>query len=112
MTEDEAKAKIQQGLAEMLRILNEDVLPLAQEHSVEFEFLDMKYRLYPTSYGGEPDLTMEIYSLSQRRFRTIPRPPAKEGLLVTADEWHSSSFHCSSRYWDWHNSNWPELEEE
>lgn len=106
MSEQEAKAKIQAALAEMNRILNEDVLPLAREHKVEFRFLDLQYHLFPNSDRNE----MEVYSKSLQTYQYVPRPAAKEGLLVADDEWHSSSFGCSSRYWRWHDLNWPSTE--
>lgn len=110
MTKDEAAEKIQAHLVEMSRILMQDVMPLAREHQIEFQFLDMQYHLFPRGY--RPGDTMEVWKRGSSEYRYVPRPMAKEGLLVSDDEWESSSFGCSSQYLNWECAQWPEQEED
>lgn len=112
MTKEAAERIIQQKLTEMTEILNEHILPLARQYKVEFEFLGMQYHLWPMGHDADDPGTVEIYSKSTGKYRYMPRGPASEGLLAADEEWCSSSFGCSSRYWKWHEANWPEQSED
>lgn len=103
----QAQELIQSKLADVMRTLHDEVIPIANKYEIEFEFLGMRYRMLPR-YSPE---TMQVWDKESETWVTVPRPPAKEGLLVSDDEWESSSFGCSGRYWDWYMKQWPEKDE-
>lgn len=107
MTKEEVQGLIQTNLRRMMTILEEDVLPLAREHKVEFSFMGMTYHLFPT-YDRD---NMEVWNAQTEKWDSVPRPPAKDGLLVSDEEWDSSGFTCSSRYWKWVEEQWPTEDE-
>lgn len=106
-----AQAQIQSCLTEMKRILESEVLPLARQHRIEFSFMGLQYHLYPRGNSVSDPGEVEIYSESKNEYRYEERQPAQEGMLIHDEEWYSSTFGCSGRYWKWHEKNWPERNE-
>ena len=109
MNKDAAEKEIQHLLAQVMETINAEVLPLAREHGIEFSFLGLTYRLFPRNY--REGKTHEVWNKETQKYDYMPYTPAKEGLLVSDDEWYSSSFGCEGRYWEWHSEQWPSGEE-
>lgn len=82
---EEAQKEIQRLSAEIERIFAQ-IVPLADEHKIEFSVLGNKMH-YNVRYQ---------------------KAPAKVGLFISEGEWESSTFECSSEYWEWYDKAFPD----
>lgn len=89
MMKEEAEKAIQEKLAELSRIFEEEIKPLANEHKVEFSWMGM---------------TMHYRDWYDRK------KIAKTGFFISDLEWESSGLSCNeyNGFDEWRRENWPE----